>query len=73
MEFGLIRERRYCVLHAPRQTGKTSALLALQDLLNRSGDYRIHSESGGEIIAGGSAFNIKAESLRLGDLTADDV
>ena len=30
-------------------------------------DYRIHSESAGEIIAGGSAFNIKAESLRLGD------
>ena len=36
-------------------------------------DYRIHSESGGEIIAGGSAFNIKAESLRLGDLDEADV
>ena len=36
-------------------------------------DYRIHSESGGEIIAGGSAFNIKAESLRLGDLGEEDV
>ncbi len=36
-------------------------------------DYRIHSESGGEIIAGGSAFNIKAKSLRLGDLDGDDV
>ena len=31
---GLIREKKYFVLHAPRQTGKTSALLALQDLLN---------------------------------------
>ncbi|MDE0190444.1 MAG: ATP-binding protein [Gammaproteobacteria bacterium] len=31
-------------------------------------DYRIHSESAGEIVTGGSAFNIKAESLRLGDL-----
>ena len=30
----LIRDKRYFVLHAPRQTGKTSALLALQDLLN---------------------------------------
>ena len=190
----LIRQRRYFVLHAPRQTGKTSALLALRDLLNRGGehrcvyanvetaqtargdvgagmrtvlagiseealialgddfldgtweqalaragphgalhqalgrwaqndpkplvllldeidalvgdtlisvlrqlragyanrpsafpqsvilcgirdvrDYRIHSESSGEIIAGGSAFNIKAESLRLGDLGEDDV
>ena len=31
---GLVRDKRYFVLHAPRQTGKTSALLALQDLLN---------------------------------------
>ena len=30
----LIRGKRYFVLHAPRQTGKTSALLALRDLLN---------------------------------------
>ena len=30
----LIRDKRYFVLHAPRQTGKTSALLALRDLLN---------------------------------------
>ena len=31
---GLIRAKRYFVLHAPRQTGKTSALIALRDLLN---------------------------------------
>ena len=38
----LIRDHRYFVLHAPRQTGKTSALLALRDLLNSGaeGDYR---------------------------------
>ena len=30
----LIRSKRYFVLHAPRQTGKTSVLLALRDLLN---------------------------------------
>ncbi len=36
----LIRDKRYFVLHAPRQTGKTSALLALRDLLNAEGDYR---------------------------------
>ena len=36
-------------------------------------DYRIHSESAGEIIAGGSAFNIKAKSLRLADFEEDDV
>ena len=38
----LVRDKRYFVLHAPRQTGKTSALLALRDLLNSRawGDYR---------------------------------
>ena len=38
----LIRRERYFVLHAPRQTGKTSALIALRDLLNRgeAGDFR---------------------------------
>ena len=35
-----IRDKRYFVLHAPRQTGKTSALLALRDLLNAEGNYR---------------------------------
>ena len=30
----LIRDEKYFVLHAPRQTGKTSTLLALRDLLN---------------------------------------
>ena len=36
-------------------------------------DYRIHSESAGEVITGGSAFNIKAESLRLGDFDEADM
>ena len=33
---GLVREKKYFVLHAPRQTGKTSALLALADLLKKA-------------------------------------
>ena len=36
----LIRDEKYFVLHAPRQTGKTSALLALCDLLNAEDTYR---------------------------------
>ncbi len=36
----MIRNKRYFVLHAPRQTGKTSALIALCDLLNRGSDFR---------------------------------
>ncbi len=35
----LIRQKKYFVLHAPRQTGKTSCLLALRDYLNERGDY----------------------------------
>jgi hypothetical protein len=35
-------------------------------------DYRIH-RSDGEIITGGSCFNVKAESLRLGDFSLDDI
>ena len=38
----LVRSKQYFVLHAPRQTGKTSALRALRDLLNSgaAGDFR---------------------------------
>ena len=38
----LILAKRYFVLHAPRQTGKTSALIALRDLLNSGevGEFR---------------------------------
>ena len=34
-------------------------------------DYRLHS--GGEVITGGSAFNIKAASLRMGDFIEPEV
>ena len=35
----LIEWERYFVLHAPRQTGKTSMLLALAERLNADGRY----------------------------------
>lgn len=35
-------------------------------------DYRIHT-AGGEIITGGSCFNVKAKSLRLGDFVQEDI
>ena len=39
---GMVSDKKYFVLHAPRQTGKTSALLALRDLLNsgQAGSWR---------------------------------
>ncbi|MGB7084349.1 MAG: AAA-like domain-containing protein [Phormidesmis sp.] len=36
----LITQGKYFVLHAPRQTGKTSCLLALMDYLNAQGQYQ---------------------------------
>jgi type II secretory pathway predicted ATPase ExeA len=35
----LIEQERYFVLHAPRQTGKTTCLLALRDYLNQHNKY----------------------------------
>ncbi len=37
--YHLINAKRYFVLHAPRQTGKTSTLLAMMKVLNESGNY----------------------------------
>ncbi len=34
----LIRQEKYFVLHAPRQTGKTSCMLALMKYLNDTGN-----------------------------------
>lgn len=36
----LIEQQKYFLLHAPRQTGKTTCLLALADHLNQEGRYR---------------------------------
>ncbi|NIM10407.1 MAG: AAA family ATPase [Candidatus Aminicenantes bacterium] len=36
----LVHSQKYFVLHAPRQTGKTSYLLALMEYLNKEGKYK---------------------------------
>ncbi|MEM7533347.1 MAG: AAA-like domain-containing protein [Chloroflexota bacterium] len=36
----LIQQKKYFILHAPRQVGKTSYLFALMDHLNQQGTYR---------------------------------
>ncbi|MDR0940512.1 MAG: ATP-binding protein [Mediterranea sp.] len=35
----LVDQQKYFVLHAPRQTGKTTCMLALCDYLNKQGEY----------------------------------
>ncbi|KAK3604920.1 hypothetical protein CHS0354_000583 [Potamilus streckersoni] len=136
----LIEQERYFVLHAPRQTGKTTCMYALMRHFNAGTkyralyvnieaaqamredvegamhsivsvftrcsrvtfrvtiagrsyndkphafpqsiilcgvrdvrDYRIHSSRTKEIITGGSAFNIKADSIRLGNFSKEEV
>ena len=74
----LIRQKKYFVLHAPRQTGKTSALLALRDLLNEgaAGEFRcvyVNLEAGQAARENvGAAMrailgNIARQARRLGD------
>ena len=36
----LIKQEKYFILHAPRQSGKTTSLLTLMDILNKSGEYK---------------------------------
>jgi hypothetical protein len=36
----LIQQKKYFVLHAPRQTGKTSCMLALMEYLNKTGKFK---------------------------------
>ncbi len=65
----LIRTKRYFVLHAPRQTGKTSALIALRDLLNsgKAGDFRcVHTNvEVGQVARDDTARGIRAILSRL--------
>ncbi len=65
----LIRAKRYFVLHAPRQTGKTSALIALRDLLNSgaAGNFRcVHTNvEVGQVARDDTARGMRAILSRL--------
>ncbi|MCW1969755.1 MAG: DEAD/DEAH box helicase family protein [Anaerolineae bacterium] len=65
----LLRQLRAGYADRPRHFPQTIILCGVRDVR----DYRIHSSSAKEIITGGSAFNIKTESLRLGDFNENDV
>ena len=64
----LLRQLRAGYTQRPAAFPQTVILCGVRDLR----DYRIHASSEAEPITGGSAFNIKAESLRLGDFSADE-
>jgi hypothetical protein len=65
----LLRQLRAGYTQRPGRFPQTIILCGVRDLR----DYRIHASSEAEAITGGSAFNIKAKSLRLGDFSAHDV
>ncbi|MEA3641630.1 MAG: AAA-like domain-containing protein, partial [Lamprobacter sp.] len=62
----LLRQLRAGYPQRPQAFPNTVILCGVRDLR----DYRIHARSEAAPITGGSAFNIKAESLRLGDFSA---
>ena len=58
---GLVRDRKYFVVHAPRQTGKTTALLALADLLNERGYHCVYVT----VETAGTTRNDVARAMRV--------
>lgn len=65
----LLRQLRAGYTKRPAAFPQTIILCGIRDVR----DYRIHSSHSKEIITGGSAFNIKAESLRMGNFTQTEV
>jgi type II secretory pathway predicted ATPase ExeA len=64
----LLRQIRAGYTDRPKYFPQTIVLCGVRDVR----DYRM-TMADGEVITGGSAFNIKAESLRLGDFSYDDL
>ncbi len=64
----LLRQIRAGYAQRPEAFPQSMVLCGVRDVR----DYRIH-RSDGEIITGGSAFNIKSESIRLQDFSQADV
>ena len=65
----VLRQLRTGYAHRPERFPQCVVLCGVRDVR----DYRIHASSEKEVITGGSAFNIKARSLRLGDFSRDEV
>jgi len=63
-----LRQIRSGYTNRPRAFPHSIILCGVRDVR----DYRIHSAAEKSVITGGSAFNIKAESLRLGDFTREE-
>ncbi len=65
----ILRQLRAGYTRRPKHFPHSVVLCGVRDVR----DYRIHSATEKAIITGGSAFNIKAEFLRLGDFSQTEV
>ena len=65
----VLRQLRAGYPDRPRRFPRSVVLCGVRDVR----DYRIRSSAENAVIAGGSAFNIRAESLRLGDFSREEV
>ena len=65
----VLRQLRAGYVRRPAGFPQSVVLCGVRDVR----DYRIRSGSANAVVTGGSAFNVKAESLRLGDFSRDDV
>ncbi|MBF0202201.1 MAG: AAA-like domain-containing protein, partial [Desulfamplus sp.] len=65
----VLRQLRSGYTNRPKAFPQSIILCGLRDVR----DYRIHSSREKAIITGGSAFNIKAESLKLGDFSKQEI
>ena len=65
----VLRQLRTGYADRPRRFPQSVILCGVRDVR----DYRIRSGATNEIITGGSAFNVKATSLRLGDFAEAEV
>ena len=64
----VLRQLRTGYVDRPRRFPHSIILCGLRDVR----DYRIHSSAENRLVLGGSAFNIKSESLRLGDFSEQE-
>jgi len=65
----VLRQLRSGYTNRPVKFPQSIILCGVRDVR----DYRIHSDTEKSIITGGSAFNIKSESLKLGNFTPDEI
>ena len=65
----VLRQLRTGYVDRPTRFPHSIVLCGLRDVR----DYRIHSSAEDRLVLGGSAFNIKSESLRLGDFSEQEI